>query len=95
MKNRCVSLAGKKSGWDLIRAVVVSEKGGLYIYIYLLFVFTLSSNLGCREEWQFIVNRPIVLVNLKLKDIMLGRCILQLCTELVHCFSLSLVFKVS
>ncbi|XP_026219406.1 guanylate cyclase soluble subunit beta-2 [Anabas testudineus] len=27
MKDRCVSLAGKKSGWDLIRAVVVSEKG--------------------------------------------------------------------
>ncbi|XP_069031344.1 guanylate cyclase soluble subunit beta-2 isoform X2 [Embiotoca jacksoni] len=27
MRERCVSLAGRKSGWDLIRAVVLSEKG--------------------------------------------------------------------
>ncbi|XP_034721079.1 guanylate cyclase soluble subunit beta-2 [Etheostoma cragini] len=30
MKEKCVSLAGKKHGWDLIRAVVTSEKGSLH-----------------------------------------------------------------
>ncbi|XP_074482583.1 guanylate cyclase soluble subunit beta-2 [Sebastes fasciatus] len=30
MRERCASLAGKKRGWDLIRAVVLSEKGGLH-----------------------------------------------------------------
>lgn len=45
----CVSPAGKKSGWDPIRAVVVLEQGGLFIY-NLLFVFILSSNLGCRYD---------------------------------------------
>lgn len=29
MRERCVSLAVKKSGWDLIRAVVTTEKGEL------------------------------------------------------------------
>ncbi|XP_045911398.1 guanylate cyclase soluble subunit beta-2-like isoform X1 [Micropterus dolomieu] len=29
MRERCVSLAGEKSGWELIRAVVLSEKGHL------------------------------------------------------------------
>ncbi|XP_041821748.1 guanylate cyclase soluble subunit beta-2 [Chelmon rostratus] len=29
MRDRCVSLSGKKSGWDLIRAVVLTEKGRL------------------------------------------------------------------
>ncbi|KAM7365499.1 hypothetical protein PAMP_016419 [Pampus punctatissimus] len=29
MRDRCVSLAGEKSGWDLIRAAVLSEKGSL------------------------------------------------------------------
>lgn len=27
MKDRCMSLSVKKTGWDLIRAVVLSEKG--------------------------------------------------------------------
>ncbi|XP_044044048.1 guanylate cyclase soluble subunit beta-2-like [Siniperca chuatsi] len=29
MRDRCLSLAGKRSGWELIRAVVLSEKGNL------------------------------------------------------------------
>ncbi|CAK6979048.1 guanylate cyclase soluble subunit beta-2, partial [Scomber scombrus] len=29
MRDRCVSLAGEKKGWDLIRAVVLSDKGSL------------------------------------------------------------------
>ncbi|XP_035533921.1 guanylate cyclase soluble subunit beta-2-like [Morone saxatilis] len=29
MRDRCLSLAGKKHGWDLLRAVVLSEKGSL------------------------------------------------------------------
>lgn len=30
MRDRCASLAGKRSGWDLLRAVVLTEKGELH-----------------------------------------------------------------
>lgn len=29
MRDRCVPLAGEKSGWDLIRTVVLPESGSL------------------------------------------------------------------
>lgn len=60
MRDRCVSLAGKKNGWDLIRAVVLSEKGLLCLYLEFMIWNTCA-------YWSylasFLVHRSIVSIN--------------------------------